>query len=232
MRLRWTSCPAYVLTFLSLIPSAVGYAGQLPMASGTLRGVVLDGDGKPLPGANVYATEEADSKKQFPTVCNDAGQFTLVGLPEGTIYLSAFKESDGYPYDFFAFYASPGENTPIKLEIKAAQTIRDVRIQLGRRAARLNFSITDQDGRPLEKGASIIFTRLDQANQPYGRGARSNESWLVPPVPFRFSVEAKGFRTWHYGGDSWQDKDGIISLASGQILTLVIRLQRATSGGA
>jgi len=48
----------------------------------------------------------------------------------------------------------------------------------------------------------------------------------VPPAPFRATFEAKGYKPWHYGGDKWRGKEGVISLKSGEVLNLTIRLQR------
>jgi hypothetical protein len=215
---------------LHSVPILIGFsllasAAQLPRQfsatqTGSVSGIVLDGNGKPLPRANVYAIPETDMRKQFPTVTNDAGEFTLRDLPEGTIHLSAFKESDGYPYNFFSFFNSPGENVPIELHIKAGQTIKDVRIKLGERAARLNVNVTTADGKPLN-GVSFLFTRPDQPDRPYTRGLAPTESILVPPVPFHVSVEAKGYKTWQYG----TNRSGLISLKPGETLDLAIRLE-------
>ena len=87
-------------------------ASQLPVSSpaeptGSVRGIVLEATGKPLPHATVYAVPQGDVKKQFHTESNDAGEFVLDGLPKGSFFVSAFKESDGHPYNFFSFFASP-----------------------------------------------------------------------------------------------------------------------------
>ena len=50
---------------------------------------------------------------------------------------------------------------------------------------------------------------------------------MVPPVPFRLSVEAKGYATWHYGGEGWQGKAGLIVLKSGESLSLTVPLKAA-----
>jgi hypothetical protein len=50
---------------------------------------------------------------------------------------------------------------------------------------------------------------------------------MVPPVPFRLTVEAAGYEPWHFGGENWQGNGGLINLKSGQSLTLDIRLKRA-----
>lgn len=201
-------------------------ASQLPASSpadltGSVRGIVLEATGKPLPHATVYAVPEGDVKKQFHAESNDAGEFVLDGLPKGSFFVSAFKESDGHPYNFFSFFASPGENTPVKVLVKAGRATEDVKVQLGERAARLNIRITTDDGKPL-KGATVFFTRPDQPERPYNRGVRSEESLLVPPVPFHLMVEAEGYKAWQYAASA----TALISLKPGEVFDLTVWLER------
>ena len=78
-------------------------------AVGSIRGVVLDRDGRTLPGAKVYGLPEQNMLRQIGTTADDTGRFTMSDVPAGTVYVSAFKESDGYPYNFFSFFRMPGE---------------------------------------------------------------------------------------------------------------------------
>ena len=199
--------------FIFLFPSLTRQVPASPSAnSGSVSGIVLDGSGKPLPSATVYAMPETDMRRQFHTKSNSEGEFVLGGLAEGSFFFSAFKESDGYPYNFFSFFLSPGEKTPVKVQVRAGESTKDVKIQLGQRAARLDIQITTEDGKPVE-GASLFFTRPDQPGR-YGRGARAAESILVPPVPFHLEVQAKGYRVW-------QDA---VAPKPGETLALTIRL--------
>jgi len=190
--------------------------------TGSVSGIVLDGRGKALPDVTVYAVPETDVKKQFHTKTNGAGEFMLPGLPDGPAYLSAYKESDGYPYDFFSFFAARGTNTPLKIQIKASEEIKDIRIRLGEKAARLDIEIVTEDGKALEKGATLFFTRPDQPERPYNRGARSTESLLVPAVPFHLAVQADGYKVWHCGGNP----NGLLSLNPSETFLLSVRLER------
>ena len=193
-------------------------------ATGTIRGIVLDGGHRPLASARVYGLPEKNMLQQIAATADDAGRFVLSNIPPGAIYLSAFKEDEGYPYNFFSFYRMPGESLP-KVDVKVGETVSDVVIQIGARAAHLEIHITDEDGVPLEHGAELVFTRPDLPGD-YRRGVRSRESLMVPPVPFRLAVEAKGYWPWRYGGKNWQQKAGLISLKSGERLTIVCPLKR------
>ena len=102
-------------------------------------------------------------------------------------------------------------------------------VRLGAKAARLNIEITDEDGADLNRGVELIFTRLDMPGN-YQMGAKARESLQVPPVPFRLRAEAKGYVAWYYGGDNWEAKDGLISLKSGESLTVAISLRHSKIG--
>ena len=109
------------------------------------------------------------------------------------------------------------------VEVKPGATTKGVVVRVGAKAAHLNYEVVDEDGRPV--AGSFIFTRLDQV-QSFSTSAPAKDDLLVPPTPFRAAFEAKGYKPWHYGGDKWSDKEGIISLKSGEVLSLTIHLQR------
>jgi hypothetical protein len=200
---------------------------------GTVEGTVLDSDRQPLADATVtaYMEEQVQVKSrreksirdvtQYQT--NSNGQFS-VQLPEGTVWLSAHKKSEGYPYSFFAFYITPGQQFPT-VKVRPGETTKGVVVQVGIKAAHLNYEVVDEDGKPVLGG--FVFMRPDQPDSPYSTSALAKDDLLVPPTPFRVTFEAKGYKPWHYGGDNWEGKEGVISLKSGEVLNLTIRLQRS-----
>jgi Carboxypeptidase regulatory-like domain len=191
--------------------------------NGRVEGVVLDQSGTPLPNATVFIGTVARGPS---TQTDREGRFVLEGVPVGTVGLHAYKVSDGYPYDMFAFFSMPGEKEPF-VEVMAGQTVANVVIQLGARAAFLSLYITDEKGSPTE--AELSFSRPDLGKTGnYERGGKSKEeSLMVPPVPCRLTVEASGFEPWHYGGNEWQTDKGLVRLKSGQNLSLSVRLRRS-----
>jgi hypothetical protein len=204
--------------FLVIMTSVASQQGKpKSLLIGSIQGIALDGDGKPLAGAIVYGLPEEEMRKEFDATSDNGGKFVINDLPEGNVYVSAYKESAWYPRDFFSLFTSPGDKTPIKVAVRAGETTRNITIQLGQRSARLNLEITDQDGKPLEEGVGLHFRRPDQAGQPFSTSAKANESLLVPAVPFRLTVEAKGYKPWH--------TDGLITLKPEETRSLSIRLE-------
>lgn len=193
---------------------------------GSATGVVLDSAGKPLAGATVYALPEEDMNNQIRTSSDSAGRFTLGGIAAGGAYLDAFKETDGYPYNFFSFFKTPGDRTPVKIKINAGKVTTDVILRKGPRAAYLKFDIATDDGTPVD--GELQFDRPDTRG-PYSRGVSAKELLMVPPVPFRLTLNVAGYLPWHYGGERWGTNAGLITLKSGETLHVSIRLKRTSS---
>ncbi len=216
------------LSAVLLLSVSTACFGQAPEVAQQVKweiveGVVVDGEGKPLPDATVtsYTRAKGVARDVMQYQVNGNGEFSL-RLPEGKVWLSAHKDSEGYPYAFFAFYLMPGQEFPT-IEVKPGETTKGVVVRVGVKAAHLNYEVVDEDGKPVLGG--FVFTRLDQA-EPYSTSALAKGDLLVPPAPFRATFEAKGYKPWHYGGDKWRGKEGLISLTSGEVLNLRIRLRR------
>jgi hypothetical protein len=209
---------SFLIAWLCLIIMPV----QQPTSrvSASVTGTVRDGNGGPVSGAKVQAILESDYKRQFGAVSDSEGRFSISDLPEGTFFLQAYKESDGYPQSAFAFFARPGLDFPT-ITLKPGGDVSGAVIRLGVKAARLNLEIISQDGKPLD--AALNFSRPDMQRGAYSVGVNSKVSLLVPPVPFKLTVEANGYQPWHYGEES----TGLISLKSEQSLDITVRLKPA-----
>lgn len=210
-------------TFLtSSLLAVICLAQTSPPSTGSVQGTVLDGEGKPLAEATVFVGTHTNA----PSTKTDAeGNFMLSGVPAGNVGLNAYKESDGYPYNMFSFYLTPGEQLP-KFDLAAGQTVKGVIVHLGPKAAYLKFDITDEDGKPVGAGASFSRPDLGQFGD-YQTSIPANRVVLVPPVPFRLTIAAKGYEPWHYGGERWRGREGLIALKSGETLNLAIQLKKA-----
>jgi len=201
---------------------------SLPTGTGSVVGIVIDSNGRPIAGANVYALPAQDMTQRFTAVSDVDGKFTINGILMGgdcgwcrTAYIQAYKDSEGYPDKVFAFYHTV-DSEVAKVEIDPHRSPPSVVVQMGPKTAYLNLVITDQQGRHI--GASVTFTRDGFTHGVYKRGVGIDETIPVPPVPFRITVEVEGFETWHYGGQNFQGKLGLITLKPGQNLRLNVQL--------
>lgn len=200
---------------------------QTTASHGSIRGIVLDDEGKPLPDAIVYAMPQQDMRSQIDASTDANGKFEMNNLPAGSFYLSAYKETAGYPYDFFSFYIMPHAKVPIEVEVRSGGISDSVILQLGEKAAYLTIVVTAEDGSALTDGVQLVFSRPDLPGS-YQRGASSRAEHIpVPPVPFRLMVKAAGFQPWHYVADEGQSRSGLISLSSGQSIALSVQLKRS-----
>jgi hypothetical protein len=217
-----TKCTLTVVFLVSLLSGAG--APQDKTVTGSIQGVLLDRDSKPLSGATVYALPLEDMRKPVASSTTDSvGQFSLPDLPAGVILIMAYKESDGYPNSLSAFF-SPDGHPPASLTLGVGQVVIGLTVKLGARAAYLKFNITDENGNRLNAG--LRFTRDDQPGQYYGTAILGDEAMMVPSMPFRLTVEAEGYEPWHYGGANYTAKAGLITLKSGQTFNLAVRLRK------
>jgi hypothetical protein len=206
----------FVLAAMTLLlPVQVTPQPQRRNDSGSVSGVVLDDEGRLISGATVYALPEKDMRKQLRTTTDERGRFLLEAIPAGGVYVDAYKESEGLPYNYFAFFKTT-ERTPVKVDVQEGSVTTGVVIQVGPKAGYLTVTIPDQDGIVLEQGATLVFTR-DDIPGPYKVGVKLPHSMLVPPVPFRFSIEVDGFESW---------SSEIITLRPSEALKTVVSLKR------
>jgi hypothetical protein len=219
VRKCWALALLVVLSYLGPLKNSAQIT-----TTGSVEGVVLDQQGKPIRDANVYANLEKDMRRPVATTTTDsAGKFLLRDLPAERVYIYAYKESDGYPNGFAAFFALPNDQSLVVMKVEAGQTT-SLTIKRGARSAHLKVHVTDENGSRI--GAGLRLTREDQPGGDYITGTDGDVSMLVPPVPFRVMVDEDGYEPWHYGGANYASKAGLVTLKSGQTLTLNVRLRK------
>ncbi len=224
----------WLLTVLFLFASNTSFSQTAATPNlGVVEGVVLDQQSKPIPDANVWAFPEQDMGKLITTTSDAAGRFILRDVPIGKIYVFGFKESEGYPCGFSAFYKMKNDRSWVVVETKSGVVPSDVTIHLGPKSAYLKVTATGEDGVSVPVGYQLD---RDDVPGPFNTSVPTdprlvgvgfiNGVMLVPPVPFRLTVQADGYEPWHYGGKNWAGKAGLITLKSGQTLSLAVRLHK------
>jgi hypothetical protein len=193
---------------------------------GTIRGVVRELNGPPVPGATVYAYYQDNMRKRTADVTTDSnGRFVLDHLLPGVLYVRAYKDIAGFPDTFFSFFDLDNRKASQLVTVEAGKTSNDVVIELGPKYATLKLLIQDEQGNPIN--GSLKFTRQDDPNRPYWRGVNSEGAYLVPPLSFRLEIEAKGYQKWRYNdGKNRRDSD-LIKLRSGETMSLTAHMKKS-----
>jgi len=197
----------------STVSSSPGY--------GSIKGVVVESDDRPLKGATVYVLPALDMRHQLRAQTDADGKYLIAGVPIGEAYISVFDEDKGYPYNFFSFFQNPGQETH-KFVISHQGETAEVNFKLGRKAGRLQIEILDDDGSPITQTADLIFTRPDVPGY-YRLAAGNTASLLVPPVKFHIAVNVPGFKQWNYEN---KKTGGLIQPRPAETVKMTVRLIR------
>jgi hypothetical protein len=164
--------------------------------------------------ALVYAFPEQVTSKQIQTTADQQGRFVFKGLPTGRVYLGAFRKSDAFPCNFFAFFKHTFQNFS-SIEVKTGRVFPDVVINLGHNLPRLTIDLVDENGTSVRRPMAMVFTRDDMPGD-YRQATAGPYSMLVPCVPFMFSVEVEGCQLW---------RSERIVLQPGETLEIPVKLQ-------
>ena len=149
------------LIVLLLSACAVSQTPDPTPVDGRISGIVVNADGKPVPNATVYASEEASSlvdPGRLQTRTNAAGQFDFgERLQRGVYEIYARKDKDGYPDPASDFY-QPLNFNPQKVQLFGERPAEKVTITLENKAAILTGGrVIDADtGRPLKANVGFI----------------------------------------------------------------------------
>ena len=145
---------------LLLSACAVSQTPDPTPVDGRISGTVVNADGKPVPDATVYVSEEASSlvdvgRKQTRT--DAAGHFDFgAKLERGVYEIYARKDKDGYPDPASDFY-QPLNFSPQKVQLFGDHPVKEVTITLENKAAILTGRVIDTDtGQPLKADVGFI----------------------------------------------------------------------------
>lgn len=196
--------------------------------AGVITGLVLDERGVPVEAAHVTWISVAKGVVEVQVgpvefvVTDKAGRFMIPGLEVGTPYqVYAQKEEENYADMSLGFYNPKG--TAVTATAAAQGKASDVTVQVGPKAGRLNWEVTDAaTGKPVNP--TLTVTRTD-AGGSIGGGGPANDSYLVPSdADLAFSVSAPGYLTWYYSAGE-QKRRAPLRLKPGEEKTVKIQLQ-------
>jgi carboxypeptidase family protein len=193
--------------------------GQIP-GTGAVEGVVRDLNGKTIEKSIVYAYDDKSGRIASEGLTDSGGNYVLKGLRPGSYQVYAYKEEDGYPNTFFAFWVVQ-PNWKI-VQIAAGQTTKNVAFELGPKSPILKLFVQDEKGEPTV--ATVVLIREGgQGIAKRANGLNGNEGILMPPsAPFHLRVEKAGYADW---------KSPVYKMEPGDTMKLTVKLGKRASTG-
>jgi len=200
------------------IPAMETHGPHQAGRGGTISGIVVDTEGKPVSQATVSARIRSSfTGPLIPAQADKQGRFTMTRLEAETYQIYASKEQDGYPQLTSTFYA--GTKSIIqqiilnKNEVSSGNVIR-----VGPKALRLFGRVVDAVTKKPVNGIQLTMRRVDNPRAFFQTGVHGSFRILVPQVPITVELSAPGY----------EKKDlGAMTLKAGQINRLEVVLRKS-----
>lgn len=197
--------------------------------TGSVRGRVVDENGKPVGDAKVTTTPvDAPGQPEKSTRTDAQGYFVIAGLPWGKYKVGAEKPEVGYPDMSLTFYSDIAEPAPILLTPATPEAHEDFTLRV--KAGVLTGIVTDAvSNDPVP--ATFLLRRADHPEKLLFVEAASHYRILVPSdTDVKLEVAAPGYETWYYPGTmDWKESSPLRIRGTGQI-QLDIQLDRDQPG--
>lgn len=235
-----------LLLIAGLIPFCL--LGQASPPVGSITGVVLDENGKPVAMGLVHV-ERTDVPPRrtvsqiYDVVDTDAqGRFIHRNLAFGSYDVYAMKEKAGYPdIANHRFYQTGDGLQPLKTILTPDRPVADVTVRMSPKLGRIYsvyvadavtkqpITVTDPNSGKLLEIPYVTLTWTDRNGQPamLGGSRALTDTTLLFPIntPVTIRVGAVGYADWYYPGTPDRVKAQPVSLQSGEILSFNAFLQ-------
>jgi hypothetical protein len=156
----WSSVP---LESLVVPEDGCGYTDVPLTTTSTLQGVVLDGHGKPAPKipVQVQMTNASSDANGLYGVTDENGQFTISGIPDAEVYLSAGTDLPDKNMRYVKVYyptARSVENATA-LRLSPGEVRRDLTLHLEPplEPTSVHIRVVDKEGRPLPRASISLY---------------------------------------------------------------------------
>ena len=163
---------------------------------GVVKGTVVDPDGKPVEGANVYLggirfyldNRPPLNLRNNETTSNANGEFVLDQvIPSKSLIIHAYKDTDYYAFVLWAFNLPPKSERP-EIVVKPRETVTGITVRLTQRAGQLHLYVRDADTKELIYGVGFQLCREDYPTYCTGGSGSSD---FVEPVPVDVGISIK-----------------------------------------
>jgi hypothetical protein len=176
---------------------------------GVIKGTVVDLDGKPVVGANVYVGDFRASvggenlptlnSRSNETTSNANGEFVLDRVvPSKSVVIHAYMDTDYYASVLWAFNLPPELERP-EIEVKAGQTVTGITVRLTQRPGQLRVYVRDVKTGEIVNG---VFSQLCREDHPTYCTMNSGPGTIPVPVGVGISINIKTddgrHVKWHY----------------------------------
>lgn len=210
--------------WILLLPLCI--RAQVAAASATIKGRVLDFDGRPVAGASisVFPMDNATSGNVPTAITDPEGRYSLTLPPyQGRTRVCAVKEAAGYPDAQDLVFTSVKDILPI-VNLVPGGIFENVDIRLGPPDGIVDGVVVDEvTGAPLWQ-ARITLRRTDLPNGIYSSTLPADGRFLfaLPSAPIEITVFAPQHDSWSYADPQTGARS--LVLQSREHRTLTIKL--------
>jgi Carboxypeptidase regulatory-like domain len=189
-----------ILTVLLLSFMTTAQQPSPPRANnfGVIKGVVVDQDGKPVAGANVYVggirwpaeghNDPPLNSRSNETTSDANGEFVLDRvIPSKSVMIHAYTDTDYYGFVLWAFNLPPESERP-EVEVKPGQTVTGITVRLTQRAGKLRVYVRDAKTGETVNG---VFSQLCREDHPTYCAMSSGSETTPVPVGVGISIKIK-----------------------------------------
>lgn len=194
----------------------------------SVNGVVLDADGRPVPGAHVAAYPDGGLRGKLPMADADArGRFTIGLYKAGWFTVTANQLPAGFPSTGIPFYY-PSVDPAAHVFVKESGPAPFATVRFGPRAGRVVGIVVDAVTNLPVEDARLGMCRAEAPRYCYrisGRRVGGRFLLLAPPAPFTLQVSAPGYEDW-YGDGGAEGGPEVLRLGSSETKELRVRLKK------
>jgi hypothetical protein len=197
---------------------------------GTIKGVVVDEQSKPVVKADVHIAENktfVGHRLVDMHETDDQGRFVINKVPWGTYVVMAGKEGAGYPDSRLAFYSNLAVPT---VTLAPAFPVATVSVPIGPKAGILELApVRDSKSGKKIDAATVTLRRVQNPDFFITTFASGSQVLVPSQVEVSIEIAAPNYKSWPSLAGT--HTEGQIRLRPGELFKLTVALQCDTGSG-